>query len=239
MLILLIILFIWTIFMGVYVIKPLLLPENDPSIKVNELSVIIDNEAFRIDMPIAQDFSHNYPLLLQCIRNQQNPRLMRLITDKIGRRHAFELCFILVHYYYGGLPFTCIYSINGINDTVPYPPKPLFKTIPSDPNQHITKAIVTVKQRGSSATSNVTEALSSIYGPRCDFHLSSGAGFQLRKRVLRVLLDREIAFLKRSVIVDVAERDMPVFQRHRDAYLTCRLFLHVQGRPMPVVVRLE
>lgn len=200
------------------------------------ITVIINDKEFAIPPVEYTTFNHTCPLLVRILDTIaiEDP-LKTQLSRRIRTGHGNELCFIRVQYTYDDEPFTCLYPIYTITDVVAYPPQPLFRVENND--IVVTKAILSLKTGQCSASCDMTLTVKSLQGPLGDFHVSSGAGFQLRKRLLAAHMASDIARLIHIMGEDTKKPDRPEFiVRDR---LICRLIVRLHGRAMPVIIRLD
>lgn len=231
----------WATFLTLYMIMPMINPPRAAKdVVITNVRVFVDDEVFSLKLFEARpNFSHAFPLMVTLMRSDNQLKLQQVIAEKMGRQHPLELCFALIDYTYDSQQYTCVYPIHRVTDAVAYPPIPLFKTVQRD-NHTIERAVLTVKGKGASATCDVSKTIAAIKGPSEDFHLSTGAGFQLRRRLLRALVHSRIQRLVTTIErQQVVTKDQFAVLRGDEQCFSAHVVLHLAGRVRPIVVRLQ
>lgn len=138
----------------------------------------------------------------------------REISIERSRVRRTPMCFLDVEYTIRQLfhkpmqVHRCLYPIYSFSDYVQYPP-----SLPCSPWGHspmlrgMDSAILTLRSAQNNGRSvhlscHVTSRLRKLEGPFGDFHCESTAGYQLRKHILRVVLNPEISELMKAVDED-------------------------------------
>jgi hypothetical protein len=233
-------LLLWLVFVVGYVSTALLRPPHganyDTDTVVTEIGVVVDG----VDHPAAEvvqtTFSHAVPLLAMVLAHPANDAIRTAVARKISGGYGNELCFVRIGYQHHGQPHTCLYPMATITTTAAYPPQSMFRV---DADHIVHRAALTVRYgKRSTASADVTPLLQAIQGPHNDFHMSTGAGFQLRKRLLAALVGGEIRRM-----LDVLTKEY--LQTNTDAHFVARprvtkkLVIRLDGRVAPIVITLD
>ena len=167
---------------------------------------------------------------------RSSDELREAIFLKASTGYSNELCFVRVNYNYGypATMFSCLYPITTVTSIVAFPPQPLFRV---DGRERCIKAILTLRMGKCYASCDVTRVIAKLQGPLNDFHVSSGSGFQLRRRLLSNLMYDDVQRLVKVMRAEMTtDRSGELVIQDR---LVCRLVLKLDGRGTPVVIRID